>query len=155
MRDDYKQALLRKVVSCDARVFTDPVASPTDFPFKVARLEGTVSEDDVYLARPRICDLGFLREAYRTPEGAIDYRCAAEPVSTYIAKGGKLESTLKKKCLCNALLATIGHSQVRCGKYVENGLVTSGDDLVEISRFFPANGTSYTAKDVLAKLMNG
>ena len=155
LRDDYKQALLRKVVSCDARVFTDPVASPTDFPFKVARLEGTVSEDDVYLARPRICDLGFLREAYRTPEGAIDYRCAAEPVSTYIAKGGKLESTLKKKCLCNALLATIGHSQVRCGKYVENGLVTSGDDLVEISRFFPANGTSYTAKDVLAKLMNG
>jgi nitronate monooxygenase len=154
LRDDYKQALLRKVVSCDVRVRTDPVASPTDFPFKVARLEGTISEDAVYLNRPRICDLGFLREAYTTPGGAIDFRCAAEPVSIYIAKGGKAESTLGKKCLCNALLATIGLSQVRCGKYVENGLVTSGDDLIGISRFFPASGTSYTAKDVLAKLLN-
>jgi nitronate monooxygenase len=155
LRDDYKQALLKQVASCTARVCTDPVASPTSFPFKVARLEGTNSEEDVYLARHRICDLGFLREAYRTPEGTVDYRCAAEPVTAYIAKGGKLENTLGKKCLCNALLADIGHSQVRCGKYVENGLVTSGDDLVGISRFFPANGTSYTAKDVVAKLLNG
>jgi len=155
LRDDYKQALLRKVISFDARVCTDPVASPTSFPFKVARLEGTISEDEVYLARRRICDLGFLREAYRTAEGTIDYRCAAEPVTQYIAKGGKLESTLGKKCLCNALLADIGHPQVRCGKYVEHGLVTSGDGLMGISRFFPANGTSYTAKDVLEKLMNG
>jgi nitronate monooxygenase len=154
LRDDYKQALLKKVASCDARIFTDPVASPTSFPFKVARLEGTNSEEEVYMARHRICDLGFLREAYRTPEGTIDYRCAAEPVTTYLAKGGKLENTLGKKCLCNALLADIGHPQVRCGKYVEKGLVTSGDDLIRISRFFPANGTSYTAKNVLEKLMN-
>ena len=40
-RDDYKQALLAKAVSGEARVFTDSVASPTNFPFKVARLEGT------------------------------------------------------------------------------------------------------------------
>ena len=53
LRADYKQALLAKAVSGEARVFTDSVASPTNFPFKVARLEGTVSEAEVYSARPR------------------------------------------------------------------------------------------------------
>jgi nitronate monooxygenase len=155
LRDDYKQALLRKVVSGDARVYADPVGSPMRFPLKVARLEATISEDEVYLARPRICDLGFLREAYRTPDGTIDYRCAAEPETAYVAKGGRLEDTSGRKCLCDALLATIGHSQLRWGGYVERGLVTSGDDLIGISRFFPANGTSYTARNVLEKLMKG
>ena len=84
LRDDYKQALLEKAVSGHARVFTDPLASPTNFPFKVAQLEGSMSEQDVYLARPRICDLGYLREAYRTPEGTIDYRCSGEPVTIYV-----------------------------------------------------------------------
>ena len=41
LRADYKQALLAKAISGEARVFTDTVASPTSFPFKVARLEGT------------------------------------------------------------------------------------------------------------------
>lgn len=35
-----------------AKVFTDPVASPTGFPFKVVALPGTLSESDVYLSRP-------------------------------------------------------------------------------------------------------
>ncbi len=69
LREDYKQALLAKALSGEVRVFTDPAASPTNFPFKVAQLEGTLSEHEIYLARPRICDLGFLREAYRTPMG--------------------------------------------------------------------------------------
>jgi nitronate monooxygenase len=71
LRPDYKQELLDKVVAGTASVFTDPLASPTGFPFKVAQLEGTVSEDEVYDERPRICNLGFLREAYRTPTGEI------------------------------------------------------------------------------------
>jgi nitronate monooxygenase len=117
VKNSYKRALLEKVRSGTARVFTDSVASPTSFPFKVAQLEGSLSEDQVYSARPRICDLGYLREAYRTPSGAIDYRCSAEPVTTYLSNGGRLEDTVGKKCLCNALLANIGHPQVRNGKY--------------------------------------
>ena len=113
LRDDYKQALVKKAISGEARVFTDPLASPTGFPFKAAQLEGTVSEREVYLARPRICDLGYLREAYRTAEGTIDYRCAGEPVTVYLSKGGKVENTVGRKCLCNALMANIGHPQVR------------------------------------------
>lgn len=88
-------------------------ASPTGYPFKAAQLEGTVSEHEVYLARPRICDLGYLREAFRTPAGTIDYRCAGEPVTVYVSKGGKVEDTVGRKCLCNALVANIGHPGTR------------------------------------------
>jgi nitronate monooxygenase len=154
LRDDYKQALLKKTISGEAKVFTDPLASPTGYPFKAAELEGTVSEREDYLARPRICDLGYLREAYRTAAGTIDYRCAGEPVTLYVSKGGKVENTVGRKCLCNALLANIGHPQVRGGKYVERGLVTSGDNLSEIPSFLPPNRPVYNAADVIAKLLD-
>ena len=154
LRKDYKQALLAKALFGEARVFTDPAASPTNFPFKVAQLEGTLSEHEIYSARPRICDLGYLREAYRTPTGTIDYRCSAEPVTTYVSKGGKVENTVGRKCLCNALMANIGHPQTRNGKYVENGMVTSGNDLTGITRFLPPGATTYTATDVVAILMS-
>ena len=155
LRNDYKQALLEKVVSGEARVSTDPLASPTSFPFKVAPLDGTVSEHEVYVARPRICDLGFLREAYRTAEGGVGFRCSAEPVSIYVSKGGKPEDTVGRKCLCNALVANIGHPQVRSGKYVEKGLVTSGDSLSDIGRFLPSNGAAYGAAEVVRQLLHG
>ena len=137
------------------RVFSDPVASPTSFPFRVAHLKGSLSENEVYAARPRICDLGYLREAYRTPSGTIDYRCSAEPVTTYVAKGGKQENTVGKKCLCNALMANIGHPQVRNGKYTEHALITSGNDLTGLARFLSSGSSTYTAADVVTKLMTG
>ena len=155
LREDYKQALLAKVISGDARVVTDSLASPTGFPFKVAQLEGTLSEPDVYSARPRICDLGYLREAYKGPDGKISYRCPGEPLTVYVSKGGKEENTVGRTCLCNALVATIGHPQVRSGRYVEEGLVTSGDDLTAIARFLPQGEPVYRAADVVKKLLNG
>ena len=153
LRTDYKRALIRKVNSGEATVFTDSQASPTSFPFKVAQLEGSLSELEVYKARPRICDLGYLREPYKTSEGAIDFRCPAEPVSLYLSKGGKLEDTVGRKCLCNALLSNIDQSQVRAHKYVESGAVTSGDDLPSIKRFLSPGSATYTAADVIAELL--
>lgn len=155
LRDDLKQALLAKAERGEAEIFTDPLASPTGFPFKVARLEGTCSDDAVFAARPHICDLGFLREVYRADDGEIAYRCPAEPLSLYLAKGGKAEAAAGRKCLCNALMANIGHSQVRCGRHVEPPLVTAGDDLPEIARFLPAGASSYGAEDVLESLLAG
>ena len=73
----------------------------------------------------------------------------------YVSKGGKPEATREKKCLCNALLATIGLPQIRTGKYTEAGLVTSGNDLTAITRFLPPDGSTYGAADVVAKLLNG
>ncbi len=155
LRRDYKEALLAKAVTGEAHVFTDPLASPTGFPFKVAQLEGTGSEPEVYAARPRICDLGFLREAYRTPDGEVGYRCAAEPLSLYVSKGGKAEDTIGRKCICNALVANIGYPQVRNGQRVENGLVTAGDDLNAIVQFLKPNQSSYCVDDVVTTLLTG
>ncbi|MGO9865368.1 MAG: nitronate monooxygenase [Terriglobales bacterium] len=154
LENNTKRALLDKARSGTARVFTDSVASPTGFPFKVALLENTLSEESVYSARPRICDLGYLREPYRMPSGQVDYRCSAEPVTIYLSKGGKLENTVGRKCLCNALMANIGHAQVRNGKYTEQPLVTTGNDLTEIDRFLPEGSTTYTAEDVVQKLLS-
>lgn len=154
LREDYKRAVLEKIAYSEIRVTTDPSASPTGFPFKVAQLDGTLSEEEVYMARPRICDLGYLRETYRTPEGELDYRCSGEPLSIYISKGGKAEDTAGKRCLCNALLATIGHPQVRNGNLTEAGVVTSGNDLATVGRFLTANKASYNAADVIENLLS-
>jgi nitronate monooxygenase len=151
---EYKTEVLKEVAAGSARVVTDAVASPTNFPFKVVRLEGSVTEPEVYAGRPRICDLGYLREAYRTAVGAIGYRCAAEPVTVYKSKGGKTENTVGRKCLCNALMANIGLAQLR-NKYLEKGLITSGDDLTELAPFLPAEGWVYTASEVVDRLLSG
>ncbi|HEY3349795.1 MAG TPA: nitronate monooxygenase [Thermoanaerobaculia bacterium] len=135
-----------------ARVFTDPVASPTGFPFKVVQLEGTMSSEAEYLARTRICDLGYLREPYRKQDGATGYRCASEPVAQYVAKGGGEENAQGRKCLCNALMADVGIPQTR-GGIAEKTLVTSGDDVADIARFLRAGETSYSAADVVARLL--
>ena len=155
LRQSYKSALMAKAIAGEARVFTDPLASPTGFPFKVAQLEGTCSDAGVVAERPRICDLGFLREPYRTEEGGIGYRCASEPVTLFVAKGGKLEDTVGRKCICNGLLANIGYQQVRNGKREEAGLITAGDDLVAIARFLQPGRTDYSAADVISQLLSG
>ena len=155
LREDYKRALLTKAVAGNAHVFTDPLASPTGFPFKIVRLEDTNSEEEVFMERPRICDLGFLREAYRTPEGDIGYRCAAEPQTLYVSKGGKAEDTVGRKCICNALVANIGYPQVRNGQRVEKGIVTAGDDMKHVTVFLTPGRSSYSVTDVITELLAG
>jgi len=148
-----RHAILAGIAAGAARVATDSRASPTHFPFKVVQFPGSLSDAEVYAARPRICDLGYLREAYRTPEGEIGFRCAAEPASTYVAKGGKLEDTVGRKCLCNALLANIALPQRRNGQRTEPRLLTAGNGLLDLARFLPAHGYDYSAADVLHALL--
>lgn len=151
---EYKDEVLREVALGRALVRTDAVASPTGFPFKVVQLEGSVSDQQIYSTRPRICDLGYLREAYRTEDGGIGYRCSAEPQTVYESKGGKPESTFGRKCLCNALMANVGLGQVRNG-YREKALLTSGDGLAELAGFLPNQGFVYSAADVVNNLLSG
>ena len=155
LRDDLKRSLLAQAVGGQGTVFTDPLASPTGFPFKVAQIGGTSSETGVYQARQRVCDLGYLREMYVTPEGTTGYRCAAEPVANYVAKGGAVEETEGRKCLCNALLANIGHAQTRSSGAVEPALVTIGDDLNTVTQFLAPGAMSYSAGDVVQSLLAG
>jgi len=149
--DDLKRRVLRAVVTGDVDVFTDPRASPTGFPFKLARIPGTIGDDAVYANRRRICDLGYLREAYRRADGGIGYRCAGEPVEVFVAKGGDVTATVGRKCLCNGLMATIGLPQMRLDG-AEPGMVTAGDSLRSLARFLGA-GEDYSAADVLDAML--
>jgi len=154
MRPDLKYELLAQAVTNSGVVFTDPLASPTGFPFKVAILQGSYSEAAVAEARTRVCDIGLLRESYIQPNGNIGYRCSAEPVANFVAKGGKVEETVGRKCLCNALMANIGHQQVRKDGSVEPPLVTVGDDLNTVAQFLKPGRTSYSAADVVESLLS-
>jgi NAD(P)H-dependent flavin oxidoreductase YrpB (nitropropane dioxygenase family) len=106
------------------RVKTDAAASPTGFPFKVAAVPGTLSEADIYAARERVCKHGVLTALYEKPDGSIGYRCPSEPIAIYLAKGGKLEETVERRCLCSGLLATAG-----LGDENEAPIITLGDDV--------------------------
>ena len=154
LRADLKADLMAQAIEGKARVFTDPLASPTGFPFKVAQIDGSLSDTETYKSRNRLCDLGFLREAYAKPDGSISYRCSAEPLDCYAAKGGKPEESTGRKCLCNALLANIGLAQVRPNGYVEPPLVTIGNDLNTVTQFLAPGQTSYTAADVVHTLLS-
>jgi nitronate monooxygenase len=151
---ELKTEVLERVVRNDLDVLTDGRASPTGFPFKIVQIETTNSSRKQYEARTRVCDLGYLRSAYRRPDGRLDYRCAAEPVETYVKKGGSREDTTGRKCLCNALMADIGMAQVREGGELERPIITSGDDVVRLNRFL--NGrTHYYAEQVVEYLLEG
>jgi nitronate monooxygenase len=152
MHDDYKTRLRRQAAAHSVLVMTDPLASPTSFPLKIAQLAGSVSDEPIYAARTRVCDLGYLREAYRTPEGTVGFRCAAEPVATFVAKGGQLEDTNGRKCICNALVATMGHPQVR-GRTLEPPLITSGNALEHLDDFMLQGRLSFTAAEVIEVLL--
>ncbi len=152
--DEIKTRVLQASGADEVRVFTDPVASPAGFPFKVVQLENTLSEQAIYDERPRVCDLGYLRHAYRKDNGKLGWRCPAEPVEEYQRKGGREEETCGRKCICNALLGNIGLGQVQKDGSRERFLVTSGDDARELWRFLKPGSLRYTAADVVEYLMS-
>lgn len=139
-------------------VFTDPRSSPTGFPFKAVRLEGTASEQEVYQSRKRICDLGYLRHAYLKTDGqgqnSVGLRCPSEPEKDYLKKGGDLQDTIGRKCLCNALFANIGQAQLQFGQDYEKPLLTAGDDLNALTRILKAGESRFSAKAVIEYLLS-
>ena len=129
-------------------VRTDMRISPTDFPFKVAELPGTISERQVYESRQRICNQGALVSLYEKADGKIGYRCPSEPVDKYLAKGGQAEDTDGRACLCNALssLSGIGHDH-------EPPIVTLGDDLGFLKKILKNKDDSYGAAEAVNYLL--
>jgi NAD(P)H-dependent flavin oxidoreductase YrpB (nitropropane dioxygenase family) len=149
---ELRASVLSGVVEGRVRIHTDPRASPTGYPFKVVQRDGLRTQDD---SRTRLCDLGYLRTPVRTAAGKLVYRCPAEPVDAYVAKGGDAADTEGRRCLCNGLVANIGHPQPRTdGTGEEAPLLTSGDDLLAMGTFL-AGRASYTAADVVAYLCEG
>lgn len=150
---DLKRRLLQRAVDGTLRVRNDPRASPTSFPFKIAELPETLADERLYADRPRTCDLGYLRTPYTTERGRIGYRCPAEPVAEYVAKGGAAEDAQHRRCLCNGLLATIGLGQHRGDGYREPPLVTLGQQLDFLQHLLPTGASGYSAAQVIDYLL--
>ena len=136
-------------------VRNDPRASPTGFPFKVAQLPGTLSEEPVYQERERICDLGYLRMPVEREDKSITYRCPSEPLTPYLRKGGTEEETVGRKCLCNALMANIGLGQLRKDGYQEQPAITLGQDLDSARELAARYPGGWPAKAVVDWLLSG
>ena len=152
MTPPVRDVLRQRVRDDDLYVRNDPLASPTGFPFKVAQLPGTAADPTVYGARVRICDLSYLRTPYRRDDGSVGYRCPSEPVDAYLKKGGKIEDTVGRMCLCNGLTATTGLAQVR-GEDVEPYVVTLGADRAQLAGLLELHPDGWSAVDVLAWLL--
>lgn len=146
--------LLDELRSGQLSVRNDPLASPTGFPFKVAKLPGTMAQQEVYEARPRLCDLSYLRSPYERANGSLGYRCASEPEDAYVKKGGHLEDTLGRKCLCNGLMANIGMGQERKDGYDELPAVTLGQDLDGPVELLALHPQGWTARQAVEWLMS-
>jgi len=152
MDPEIRRRVIEKSRKGELKVFTDPLASPTGFPFKVVQLEGTAS-DNGGPVRPRICDHGYLRTPFRKDDASLGYRCASEPHKDYVRKKGLEEDCAGRKCLCNGLVASIGMGEVPEGRFVERPLVTAGDDVINVARNLKPGQDTYTAAEVIEMLL--
>ena len=128
---------------------TNNETSPTGFPFKVVSLEGTISDPNVYTARVRVCDKHGLVTLYERQDGTIGYRCPSEPVESYLAKGGKIEDTVNRGCICNGLLSAVGLNSAH-----EPPIVTLGNDVDFLLSLMANADSSYTAADAITFLLS-
>ncbi len=148
-----REHMLRELAGGDLQVRTEALGSPTGFPFKVAGVPGTLTDDEVYTERPRLCDLGYLRVPFEKPDGKVGYRCPAEPVTHFVRKGGTEQDTVGRKCLCNALTADVGLAQQRRDGYLEPALVTLGEDLSGATALLERHPDGWTAAEALEYLL--
>ena len=153
MREDLRRQMIDELGRGVLDVRNDPRASPTGFPFKIAQVPGTLSEQKVYEARPRLCDMSYLRQPYQRENGTIGYRCPSEPVDAYVKKGGNIEDTIGRKCLCNCLRANVGLGQERKDGYKEDAGITLGQDLEGARRLLERHPEGWTAAEAVDFLL--
>ena len=152
--DDLRDEMLAAINNGELEVRTEPKTSSTGFPFKVVEINGTASDPEIYEARHRQCDLGYLRSPFQRPDGGIGYRCSGEPVKTFEFKGGASGAAENVKCLCNALMANIGLGQTRWGTYHEPPLLTLGSDLAGAAELNALHSGCWTSADVVDYLVS-
>ena len=151
--DEIRNQILNSLKDGSFEIHTDMKASPTGFPIKIVSLPGTTAMPEVFAARPKLCDMGYLREPIKTTNGEIRYRCPSEPETPYLKKEGTIEETVGRKCLCNGLFANIGLGQHRRDGYDEAPIVTLGSDVDgcrELIKEFPDGWSAATAVDFIA-----
>jgi nitronate monooxygenase len=163
MKPEYRSAILAALRDGvdDADLVRTTTFSPTGFPFKVAQLPETLSDDDVYEGRRRICDIGMLHQPGLSKpdehgQRTLFRRCPAGPIDTYIKKRGLQRNTDERRCLCNGLLACVGLGQVKesQGERVEEpAIVTLGNHLEGVRRLSRQGQTRYHVHDVVEDIL--
>ena len=154
LRDDLREQMLEQARHHALVVRTDHRASPTGFPFKVVEIAGTVGSKATYEARPRLCDLSYLRTPKIDAEGKVRYICASEPDHKYLDKGGDAADLVDRICLCNGLMAAIGLGQERGDGYVEAPLLTLGSSGAGVSEMLELFPDGWSAADLIATLLS-
>jgi NAD(P)H-dependent flavin oxidoreductase YrpB (nitropropane dioxygenase family) len=151
-------------------VVTEPLMSPTGFPFKVVQLAGSLSEEAIRSERERVacCDLGHLatpvevRRRVPRPDGRVEEvvelqtLCPAEPVEAFTRKGGVMMRRKGAICLCNGLMSAAGYPGVH-GGYVEPPVVTAGDASVKDVRAIQmeVRRLTYSAAEAIGRVLRG
>lgn len=153
LKKNLREALTRFAYTGELKILTDFRASPSTYPFKVAALLRTLYEEMLYEGRKRVCDIGYLRHAYKHKSGVIAFRCPSEDVGIYVSKGGKQEDTVGRKCVCNGLIAAADYAQVYNGQK-ELPIVTLGDDYSFIRKLIHRKNQGYSAWDVIYYLLS-
>lgn len=163
MKPEYRSAILTALKNGvdDADLVQTTTFSPTGFAFKVVQIQDTLSDDDVYTSRSRICDIGMLQQrGFSKPDEHGDrtlfQRCPAGPIETYVKKRGLEHNTDERRCLCNGLLSCVGLGQVKevRGELVEEpAIVTLGNHLDGVRRLSRQGQTHYYVQDVVADIL--
>ena len=146
-----KELVIEKYFNKQLKITTDFKASPTGYPFKVIEQE-LDAEDYCPQERQRVCDLGYLREAYCDDEGNFGLRCPSESIKSFVKKGGTEDETVGRQCLCNGLLSTVEMPQIRKGKK-EAPLLTAGDDFSFLDKLTSKSKLHYTASSVIDMIL--
>ncbi|MGB8815688.1 MAG: nitronate monooxygenase [Minisyncoccia bacterium] len=133
----------------ELKVRTDMLISSSGYPFKVAELDGTISDPIIYKSRVCTCKHGALVQLYETREGAIGYRCTGESVDTYVMKGGNIDETIGRGCLCCGLFSNTEITD----DSTEPPIVTLGDDLGFLRHLMVDAHSSYSASDAIRYLL--
>lgn len=80
---------------------------------------------------------------------SLGYRCPAEPVESFVRKGGDGSAAAQARCLCNGLLASIGLAMEYAGGYLEKPLLVPGEYLNSLRALIRRVGYDYSAADVI------
>jgi len=152
---EYRDRMRRRAYNDELDVFISPDASPFGFPFKVVRISGTHGDPQVYAARKRRCFTGLLLQpCIKEGETTIRYRCSAEPIDSFCAKGGDIDDTFMTVCLCEGLKAGVDLPQrLRDGTF-ELPVFTLSNDLSFLPHLMSGENDRYWILDAFKYLLS-
>jgi len=135
---------------------------------RIARSEmgqGTLTGLAQMVAEELECDWSKVTTEYPTPGQSVARKRVWGDFSTggsrgirtsqeYVRKGGAIEDTVGRKCLCNALAANIGLGQTRFDGYAEMPMVTLGAELGGVKRMYASHPAGWGATEAIGWLLS-